>query len=143
MIIITIMIKITPKTFPLFIIQLSESVARRCFVKCVFVRISQNSQENTCATLLKKRFWHICFHVNFARFLRTPFRFLEHLRWLFLSFPEKIDNDFQPFTIFAKNFIIDVQLGLKYASVQNVKLPMVYNESLRLFGNCQQLITAH
>ena len=25
------------------------------------------------ATLLKKRFWHRCFPVNFAKFLRTPF----------------------------------------------------------------------
>ena len=45
-----------------------------------------NSQENTCArvsfliklqappaTLLKKRLWHRCFPVNFAKFLRTPF----------------------------------------------------------------------
>ena len=31
------------------------------------------------ATLLKKRFWHWCFPVNFAKFLRTPF-FTEHLR---------------------------------------------------------------
>ena len=25
------------------------------------------------ATLLKKRLWHSCFPVNFAKFLRTPF----------------------------------------------------------------------
>ena len=25
----------------------------------------------TCATLLKKRLWHRCFPVNFAKFLRT------------------------------------------------------------------------
>ena len=25
------------------------------------------------ATLLKKRLWHRCFSVNFAKFLRTPF----------------------------------------------------------------------
>ena len=30
------------------------------------------------ATLLKKRFWHRCFPVNFAKFLRTPF-FIKHL----------------------------------------------------------------
>ena len=33
------------------------------------------------ATLLKKRLWHRCFPMNFAKFLRTPF-FTEHLRWL-------------------------------------------------------------
>ena len=37
------------------------------------------------ATLLKKRLWHRCFPVNFAKFLRTPF-LTEHLRWLLLNF---------------------------------------------------------
>ena len=36
------------------------------------------------ATLLKKRLWHWCFPVNFAKFLRTPF-FTEHLWWLLLN----------------------------------------------------------
>ena len=36
------------------------------------------------ATLLKKRLWHRCFSVNFAKFLRTPF-LTEHLRWLLLN----------------------------------------------------------
>ena len=35
------------------------------------------------ATLLKKRLWHRCFPVNFAKFLRTPF-LTEHLWWLLL-----------------------------------------------------------
>ena len=35
-------------------------------------------------TLWKKRLWHRCFPVNFAKFLRTLF-FIEHLRWLFLK----------------------------------------------------------
>ena len=26
-----------------------------------------------CRPLLKKRFWHRCFPVDFAKFLRTPF----------------------------------------------------------------------
>ena len=30
-------------------------------------------------TLLKKRLWHRCFLVNFAKFLKTPF-LTEHLR---------------------------------------------------------------
>ena len=33
------------------------------------------------ATLLRKRLWHRCFPVNFAKFIRTPF-VTEHLRWL-------------------------------------------------------------
>ena len=36
------------------------------------------------ATLLKKRLWHRCFLVNFAKFLRTHF-LTEHLRWLLLQ----------------------------------------------------------
>ena len=35
-------------------------------------------------TLLKKRLWHRCFPVDFAKFPRTPF-FTEHLRWVFLK----------------------------------------------------------
>ena len=35
-------------------------------------------------TLLKKRLWHRCFPVNFAKFLRTPF-LTEHFRWLLLD----------------------------------------------------------
>ena len=35
-------------------------------MKKVFLEISQNSRENTCARVL-------CFPVNFVKFLRTPF----------------------------------------------------------------------
>ena len=35
------------------------------------------------ATLLKKRLWHRCFLVNFAKFPRTPF-LTEHFWWLLL-----------------------------------------------------------
>ena len=78
--------------------------SKRCSVKRVFLEISQNLQENTCArasfliklrasgtgTGVSKRLWHRCFPVNFVKFLRTPF-FTEHLRWLLLTnFVEKI-----------------------------------------------------
>ena len=58
-----------------------EAAARRCSVKKVFLEISQNSQENTCARvsfLIKLQAF-----VNFGKFLRTPF-LTEHLRWLLL-----------------------------------------------------------
>ena len=59
-------------------------------MKKVFLEISKNSQENIYASvsffnkvaglrpailliLLKKRLWHRCFPVNFAKFLKTPF----------------------------------------------------------------------
>ena len=60
--------------FPLLI--LFRSSHRRCSIKKVFFKISQNSQENICAKvsfILKKRLWHRCFPVNFAKVLRTPF----------------------------------------------------------------------
>ena len=72
--------------------QNSKAVAQRCSVKKVFLEISQNSQENTCArvsllkkklwqmcfglrpaNLWKKRLWHRCFLVNFTKFPKTTF----------------------------------------------------------------------
>ena len=60
------------------------------FCKKVFLKISQNSQENTCArvsflikwqtppaTLLKRRLWHRCFPVNFAKFSIQEHLFLQ------------------------------------------------------------------
>ena len=75
-----------------------EAVARRCSVKKVFLKISQYSLENTCArisffnniavlksaTLLKKRLWHRCFPMNFAKISKNIF-FMEHLWWLLLN----------------------------------------------------------
>ena len=54
--------------------KISEAVVRRC-----------SMEKAAPATLLKKRLWHRCFPVNFAKFLRTPF-FTEHLWWLLLRF---------------------------------------------------------
>ena len=59
------------------------------------------------ATLLKKRIWHWCFPVNFAKFLRTPF-LTEHLRWLLLI----IIWRFWIRTIFCSSF--GVKLRSKY-----------------------------
>ena len=66
---------------------LSEAATRDVLLKKVFLKISQNSQKNTCtrvsflikvaslrpATSLKKWLWHRCFSVNFAKFLSTFF----------------------------------------------------------------------
>ena len=82
----------------------TKAVTQTCSVKKVFLEISQNSQENTCArvsfliklqaapaTLLKKRLRHRCFPVNLAKFLRTTF-FTEHLWWLLLPRTERAFN---------------------------------------------------
>ena len=58
----------------------SEAVVRRCSVKKVLLEIPQR-----LATLFKKRFWHNCFPVNFAKFLKTFF-LTEYFRWLLLAF---------------------------------------------------------
>ena len=40
---------------------------------------------------IKKRFWHRCFLVNFAKFLRTSF-LTEHIRWLLLIVGRKFNK---------------------------------------------------
>ena len=79
--------------------QYIEAVVQRCSVKKVFLEISQNSQEKTCArvsflvklqalacSFAKKRLWRRCSLVNFVKFLRTPF-YIEQLRWEAYSEP--------------------------------------------------------
>ena len=78
--------------------------------KKVFLKILQNSQENTCTRVssliklqLKKRLWYRFFPVNFAKFLGTPF-FREHLLWLLLKWDGlNIASVIQYFTS-SKNF---------------------------------------
>ena len=92
----------------------------------MFLEISQNSQENSCARdSFLRSLCHSCFPVNFAKFLRTPpddcfwknlkQRLIQnpvkHLNW---SFFPKIVNGFQPLTIFAKNFFLVIWLGSEY-----------------------------
>ena len=68
-----------------------EAVSWRCSVKRVLLQISQNLQENTCAScrlrptiLLKSNSGTESFLVNFVKFLRTDFS-IEHLQWLLLK----------------------------------------------------------
>ena len=62
--------------------KITEATTRGVLLKKVFLKVLQNSQENTCArvsaTLVKKRLWHRCFPVNFEIFLKNTF-FTEHL----------------------------------------------------------------
>ena len=96
-----------------------EAVFRRSSIKKVFLKISQNLQENTCSRqkqpfrgVLEKRcsdmqqFYrriplpkcdfnkvakHRCFSETFAIFLRTPF-FKDHLWWLLLYLKQIFDK---------------------------------------------------
>ena len=51
---------------------------------CARVSFLIKLQDWGAANLLKKKIWHRCFPVNFAKFLRTPF-FKEYLWWLLLK----------------------------------------------------------
>ena len=84
----------------------SESACKGVLYKKKFIKRSQNSQENTCATfsflkkfliqtLFKKRHCHRCFPVNFVKSLRTTFlqdtfgRLLTrvlYIMWIFLRY---------------------------------------------------------
>ena len=67
------------------------------------------------ATLLKKRLWHRCVPVNFAKFLRTPF-LTEHL-WVIASKTVHFQSNYFLFIIFlislcyAKDFSEKITLG--------------------------------
>ena len=54
----------------------AEAATQRCSVNKVFLEISQNSRENTCAKLsflikFQASGLHRCFPVNFAKLLKT------------------------------------------------------------------------
>ena len=84
----------------------SEAVAQRCSVKKLFLGISQNSQENTCARValllksetkvgnfISKETLAQAFPVNFAKFGRTP-SLTEHLWWLLLVLQNRFSGKF-------------------------------------------------
>ena len=52
--------------------SLLEVFCRKVIIKN-FAKFTGKQQCLRPATLLKKRLWHSCFPVNFAKFLRTPF----------------------------------------------------------------------
>ena len=68
-----------------------EAVAQICFLKEVFLEISKNSQENTCAKFsflikfLKNETLAQVFYSEFCEISKNTF-FTEHLRWLLLLF---------------------------------------------------------
>ena len=53
--------------------------------KLLKISLSYRPRDLGPATLLKKRLWHTCFPVNFAKFSRTPV-IMERLWWLLLHF---------------------------------------------------------
>ena len=88
----------------------NRSRHRRCTVKKLFLEISQNSQENTCArvSFLKRRPWQRCLSVYFTKFLRKPF--LQNTSWRLFTYilhsiwSEKLERyGFSIWTSISKN----------------------------------------
>ena len=82
---------------------MSEAVVWRYFVKKVFLGISQNSQENTCARslaciIIKKEALAQGFSCEFCEIYKDTF-FTEHLRWLLLKWFSHLQ------------FLLEVDLG--------------------------------
>ena len=61
-----------------------EAVSWKCSVKKMFLKISQNSQEITCARVSYKKILALVFSCEFYEIFKSTF-FIEHLRWLLLS----------------------------------------------------------
>ena len=110
-----------------------EAEVGRCSAETVFLEISQNSQEDTCArvsffnkvadirpaTLLKKRLWHRCFPVNFAKFLKHFFyRTLPVGAYMHSSIMYTVLS-FSIFTVHIKNLNIQKQCSLKKSVLKN------------------------
>ena len=88
----------------------SETVARRCPIKKVFLEILQHSQESAQGVCTEFAQTQI-FPVNLAKFLRTPF-LTENLRWLLLLFVIYLFNyDSSKSTFFMLNVTFDVLLS--------------------------------
>ena len=113
----------------------------------MFLKISQNSQENTCvrvsfffrpATFLKKRLWYRCFPRNFEKFLSISSP-TEHLWWLLLSLtmPKKycmwINSDFTGNQSWnkSKHLHLLLILMLKKSGGFNIKLILFMNNFYR------------
>ena len=133
---------INTSRYLVFRVYFSRSNRPEVFRKKVFLKISQNSQGNTCikdsfflrpAFLLKTRLWHRCFPRNFAKFLRTPSP-TDHLWWLllFLTMPKKyciwMNSNFTGNQSWnkSKHFHLFLMLMLKKSGFFNVKLILFY-----------------
>ena len=104
----------------------SEVDAQRCYVKKMFLRISKNPHENTCArvsfliklqaaacNIIKKRLWRRCFPVNFAKFLRTP---LQNTSWRLLQLIDSLFQSFRYKQVF--NFFCELVKFLNMCTLQ-------------------------
>ena len=124
---------ISKKYFALILNLNSEAVGRRCSVKKVFLKLSQNSQNNTCARIpflmklqadeacsyIKKEPLAQVFSCEICEFFKKTV-FTEHFRWLFLH---EVDNEVYDHNYFiSKLSCIFSQRNLTFISTYIVSI---------------------
>ena len=106
--------------------QTPKAVAQTCSVKKVFLEISQNSQENTCANFIKKEALAQVLSCEFSKkFLRTPF-FTEHLRWLLLKHRPWGPNGTRFWRLFMVEYSSRINLRRGQASALCIRFPVFF-----------------
>ena len=106
--------------------DLTEAATRDA-KKFVLKDFAKSTRKHLCQSLFFNkvagfRLWHRCFPVNFAKCLRTPFAmsresYSESCERSKMELFVKMISGFQPLTIVAKSFILEVQQGPEYDSV--------------------------
>ena len=107
------------------------------------------------ATLLKKRLWHRCFPVNFAKFLRTSF-IIDHLWWLLLSLyincwitsrQENFNEDsiacsvkHQLWNLRVKSLSCEGERFYLRCSSANFKIKFVQYDLILMFSMCEKIL---
>ena len=107
---------------------------KRCSWKFRKIRSKTSVPESLC--LSKKRLWHRCFTVNFAKFLRTPF-FIKHLWWLLLiiiyTWSNSLDLGFS-YTFNLKCLIpLDVSCEFYICLLLNIGVVFIFLFLLNIF----------
>ena len=84
----------------------TEVVTQRCSVeKSVLKNFTKLTMKHLChnlqlSTLLKKRLWHRCFPVNFAKFLRTPFLLNTSSGWFWRTADSPREENYKSYSPF-------------------------------------------
>ena len=92
----------------------AEAVVRKCCLKKVYLEISQNSRENTCArvSLLKKTLAQM-FSCQFRNISKNTF-YYKQLRWLLLCLTDFADGYSQETNTCSKS-VTEIEKTVEYA----------------------------
>ena len=119
---------------------MSEAVAPRCSVKKVFLEISQNSQENTCA----RDFWQVCHKYRYPTTVWYLRYFVFCMYFFFLIFSSLLtggrEADHTPSNVlkaaFHKFYLVHSWIFCLISTMTNV-LEDVFTGACQLFsGSC-------